>query len=240
MSTTDTLKWSQVVAKGAGMKVITPSRAPREANISTDILYEHPDFTRQLLSRKAAAIVRQALTPQSVLFSLPTMAFEKRSQAYNIIESQIGRVQGFRPLNEYDPRSRRDLLIETKFIDPECAQKAIEEGVTVDDVIYKASPSIAGSENPLIRVQLNLLYIDTDEAIRNGLLSSLRYYGQVYQIKRILCDGYYEGQLTVTIDPSMGYTDTKGEHHESQPLQRMLYLETWDTFAPATFKGAAP
>lgn len=143
------------MAKGAGMKVITPSRVPRDANISTDNLYEHPDFTRQQLSRKAAAIVRQAMTPHSVLFSLPTLAFERRSKAYAAIESQIGDVQGFRPLSVYDVRSRRDLLIEAKFIDLAHATEAIEEGITVNDIIYKASPSVAGSENLLIRVQLN-------------------------------------------------------------------------------------
>ncbi|KAJ8654752.1 hypothetical protein O0I10_009643 [Lichtheimia ornata] len=240
MTTTGTLQWSQVVAKGAGMKVITPSRAPRDGTMTSDILYEHSEFTRQQLSRKAAALVKQALTPQSVLFSLPHLAFERRSKAYAEIESQIGEVQGFRHISAYDVRSRRDMLIEAKFVNPDHATKAIEEGITVNEVIYKASPTVSGSENPLIRVQLSLLHIDSDQAIRDGLLSSLRYYGKVYQIRRILYDGYFEGQLTVTIDPSEGYEDSKGEHHEAQPLQRMLYLETWDTFAPASFKGAAP
>ncbi|KAI7873376.1 hypothetical protein K492DRAFT_170167, partial [Lichtheimia hyalospora FSU 10163] len=240
MSNTDTVQWSQVVAKGAGLKVITPSRPSPISTMSTDLFYEHQDFTKQLLSRKAAAIVRQALTPDSVLFSFPSTLFTRRSQAYKIIESQIGPVEGFRPLSAYDVRTRRDLLIEAKFIDPTHATLAIENGITVDDVIYNAAPSVTGAENPLIRVQLNLLHISKDSSLLKGLLSSLRYYGQVYQIRRVLCDGYFEGQLTITIDPSVGYKDSKGELQKAQPLQRMLYLETWDVFAPATFKGAAP
>lgn len=196
--------------------------------------------TRILLDNSYPAIVRQALTPDSVLFSLPALAFERRSKAYSLIESQIGPVHGFRPLSVYDMRSRRDLLIEAKFVDPAHTTKAIEDGITVDEIVHKASPSVAGSENPLLRVQLSLLHIDTDQSLKDGLLASLRYYGKVYQIRRVLCDGYYEGQLTVTIDPSVGYKDSKGVSHDAQPLQRMLYLETWDTFAPATFKGAAP
>lgn len=240
MSNTDAVQWSQVVAKGAGLKVITPSRPSPISSMSTDLFYEHPDFTKQLLSRKAAAIVRQALTPDSVLFSFPMTLFTRRSQAYKIIESQIGPVEGFRPLSAYDVRTRRDLLIEAKFVDPSHATLAIENGIIVDDVVYNAAPSVAGAENPLIRVQLNLLHISKDSSLLKGLLSSLRYYGQVYQIRRVLCDGYFEGQLTITIDPSVGYKDMKGEIHKAQPLQRMLYLETWDIFAPATFKGAAP
>lgn len=84
------------------------------------------------------------------------------------------------------------------------------------------------------------MQMGSSSTIKQGLLDSLRYYGKVYQIRRIMENGYFEGQLTITIDPSEGYVDTQGKLREAQPLQRMLYLETWDTFAPATFKGAAP
>lgn len=46
--------------------------------------------------------------------------------------------------------------------------------------------------------------------------------------------------MTITLDPSVSYTDDNGEQRSAQPLQRMLYLETWDTFTTASFKGAAP
>ncbi|KAJ8660101.1 hypothetical protein O0I10_004330 [Lichtheimia ornata] len=141
------------------MKVIAPSRAPRDGNISSDIF--------------------KAWTPQSVLFSLPQLSFERRSKAYAEIESQIGEVQGFRHISAYNVRSRRDMLIEAKFVSPDHATKAIEEGITVNEIIYKASPTVSGSENPLIRVQLSLLHIDSDQAIRDDLLSSLSYYGMV-------------------------------------------------------------
>lgn len=222
------------------MRVITPARRAQNSEISTDILYEDPEFTKQQMARKAAAIVRQALTPDSVLFTVPTSAFVHRSDIYKAIESQIGPLEDVRPLSLYDMRTRRDFMIEAKFTETEHTNTAINRGVTINDVVYPASPSFVGAENPLIRVQLNLMQMGSSSTIKQGLLDSLRYYGKVYQIRRIMENGYFEGQLTITIDPSEGYVDTQGKLREAQPLQRMLYLETWDTFAPATFKGAAP
>ena len=145
-----------------------------------------------------------------------------------------------RPLNLYSIRPDGDMLIEANFQSSADTAKAISEGLAIDDIVYKASPSVAGVEKPLVRVQLNLLRMTTDDELKEGLLSSLRYYGKVYQIRQIRCNGYFEGQLTITIDPSHGYVDDDGKHQESQPLQRMLYLEQWDIFASASFKGAQP
>ncbi|CDH61166.1 hypothetical protein RO3G_01610 [Lichtheimia corymbifera JMRC:FSU:9682] len=189
---------------------------------------------------KAATIIRQALAPDAVLFSFPLVAFTHRAEAYKTITDQIGPLASIRPLSNYDQRARKDLLISVTFTSPEHTKKAIDSGITVDDVVYKATPNAPGAENPLMRVQLNLLHNADDRNLKEDLLSSLRYYGKVYQIRRILCNGYFEGQLTVTLDPSAGYKDDKGVYHEAQPLQRMLYLEAWDVYAPASFKGAAP
>ncbi|KAI7873558.1 hypothetical protein K492DRAFT_115984, partial [Lichtheimia hyalospora FSU 10163] len=237
----DSLQWSQVAAKAAGMKVVTPSRSSRDsATMSSDILFELPEFSQQQLARKAAAIIRQALSPDTVLFSFPRLSFSHHTEAYKLIVDQIGPLASVRPLSNYDVRARRDLLIAAKFTCTEHTTAAIDSGVSIDNVIYKASPTSSGIENPLMRVQLNLLHNADDRYIKDDLLSSLRYYGKVYQIRRVLCNGYFEGQLTVTLDPSEGYIDDDGNLKEAQPLQRMLYLEAWDVFAPASFRGAAP
>lgn len=241
MAISDSRKWSQVVAKSAGMKVVTAARSRHEAStISSDILFELPEFSQQQIARKAAAIIRQALSPDSVLFQFPIMTFSHRTEAYKVITDQIGPLASVRPLSNYDVRARKDLLIAAKFTCTEQTNAAIETGVTIDDVVYKAMPTITGAENPLVRVQLNLLHNADDRDLKEDLLSSLRYYGKVYQIRRHLCNGYFEGQLTVTLDPSEGYMDDQQNKRESQPLQRMLYLDAWDVFAPASFKGAAP
>ncbi|CDH60003.1 hypothetical protein RO3G_01473 [Lichtheimia corymbifera JMRC:FSU:9682] len=242
MTISDSVPWSQVVAKSARMRVITPARRSQNSEISTDIFqsYEDPDFTKQQMARKAAAIVRQALTPDSVLFTVPTSAFAHRSDVYKAIETQIGPLGDVRPLSLYDVRTRGDFLIEAKFAEAAQTDAAINRGITINDVVYQASPSFVGAENPLIRVHLNLMQMGSSSTIKQGLLDSLRYYGKVYQIRRILENGYFEGKLTIAIDPSEGYVDAQGKLRDAQPLQRMLYLETWDTFAPASFKGAAP
>lgn len=241
MANSESLKWSQVVAKAAGMKVVTSSRSPRDTStITTDIIYELPEFTQQQLARKAASIIRQALSPESVLFSFPLNVFEHRTDAYQLIIDQIGPLKSIRPLSNYEVRARRDLLIAAKFTCPEHTHAAINSGVVVDDIVYKASPTISGAENPLVRVQINLLHNADDDDLEKGLLRSLKYYGKVYQIRRTLCNGFFEGQLTVVLDPQYGYEDDSGSKRDAQPLQRMLYLEAWDVFAPASFKGAAP
>ncbi|CDH61170.1 hypothetical protein RO3G_01610 [Lichtheimia corymbifera JMRC:FSU:9682] len=241
MTNSDSMNWSQVAAKAAGMKVVTATTTSRDsATMSMDILFEAPEFSKQLLARKAAAIIRQALSPHSVLFSFPLMLFDHRTDAYKEIQHQIGPFASVRPLSNYDIRARKDILIAVKFIDEAHTKAAIESGIIVNDVVYKASPTSMGAENPLVRIQLNLLHNADDSNLKDELLASLKYYGKVYQIRRTLCNGFFEGQITVTIDPSAGYVDEKGVRKDAQPLQRMLYLETWDVFAPASFKGAAP
>ncbi|KAI7873664.1 hypothetical protein K492DRAFT_138757, partial [Lichtheimia hyalospora FSU 10163] len=234
------LQWSQVAAKAAGMKVVTPSRSNHNsATMSSDILFELPEFTKQQLARKAASIIRQALTPHTVLFSIPVLAVTHHTEVYTILAKQIGPMASVRLLSNFDVRTRKDFLIAAKFKNQAHTQAAMDSGITIDDVIYTASPTAAGAENPLVRVQVNLLHNADDDEILEGLLASLRYYGKVYQIRRTLCNGFFEGQLTVILDPSEGYM-IENQHHDSQPLQRMLYLETWDVFAPASFKSADP
>ncbi|KAI7873424.1 hypothetical protein K492DRAFT_117501, partial [Lichtheimia hyalospora FSU 10163] len=222
-------------------KVLTPSPThDTDATITTNILYEDPHYEEQQLARKAAAIVRQALTPDSVLFSFPPNVFSERTETYKVIEDQIGPLEGVIPISVYDMRARGNLLLKVKFDSPAHAATAITDGINVEEIVYKASPSVTGMENPLMRVQLTLLHIAKGEDLKNGLLSSLRYYGKVYQIRQVLRNGYFEGRLTITLDPSVGYEDDDGIMQEPHALQRMLYLENWDVFAPASYKGAAP
>ncbi|CDS13150.1 hypothetical protein LRAMOSA05328 [Lichtheimia ramosa] len=128
MANSDPLKWSQVAAKGAGMRVISPTRIfDSNARLSSQILFEDPEFQNQQLARKAASIVRQALTPQSVLFSFPPTLFAHRTEAYKSIEDNIGPLAAVRPLSLYSIQSRGDLLIEAKFASHAHATKAIQK-----------------------------------------------------------------------------------------------------------------
>ncbi|KAI7861216.1 hypothetical protein K492DRAFT_139321, partial [Lichtheimia hyalospora FSU 10163] len=123
--------------------------------------------------------------------------FTHHTEAYKIIADQIGPLASVRPLSNFDVRARRDLLISVTFTCPEHTTAAIESGVTIDDVLYTGTPTTSGSENPLMRIQLNLLHNADDRTLKEELLSSLRFYGKVYQIRRTLCNGFFEGQLTI-------------------------------------------
>jgi hypothetical protein len=53
-----------------------------------------------------------------------------------------------------------------------------------------------------------------------------------------LHEGYFEGELSVLLDASSSSLDEQGILLPIQALQRNLYLEVWDTFAQAWYKGA--
>jgi hypothetical protein len=133
------------------------------------------------------------------------------------------------------------LLLEVKFANSADAAKAMNVGVTAGEISYKASPSHDGVVNGnLVHVKFNLLRIPKKETFLQELKCSLRYYGEVYQVKKFTCNGYFEGQMSVMIDTSVKYMNAAGEMVDPQPLSRNLYLEAWDTYVPADFKGAAP
>ena len=90
----------------------------------------------------------------------------------------------------------------------------------------------------MVHVNLNLLRIPDKETFLVDLKKSLRFYGEVYQVKRYTCGGFFEGEISVVLDTKSGYSTVNGDLAPCQPLERMLYLSVWDTFVPATFKGA--
>jgi hypothetical protein len=236
------LSWSDVVARGHKAKVVTPiqrrdvTNDPREFTTSK-IIYEIPDISRLLIAQKAQSIVQQTLTPGSVLFSFPTSLFDHYTQAYKCIEDQIGAVHGFRNISKYDHRrNHKELLIEAKFREAVNTDKAINLGITHKNVMIKAAPSKGDQPKNLVRVQMDLLHIPEEDKLLEELLLSLRHYGRVCQIKQFFCGGYFEGKLSVLMDVSTPSEDAL----TIRPLDRMLYLPAWDTYVPASFKGASP
>ncbi|KAG1476549.1 hypothetical protein G6F46_015145 [Rhizopus delemar] len=83
---------------------------------------------------------------------------------------------------------------------------------------------------------MDLLHIPEEDKLLEELLLSLRHYGKVCQIKQFFCGGYFEGKLSVLMDVSTPSEDAL----TIRPLDRMLYLPAWDTYVPASFKGASP
>ncbi|KAG2192842.1 hypothetical protein INT47_012371 [Mucor saturninus] len=245
MESNDRLSWTTVVARGASNKIVRPLHRSKvqdlESKLSGAVIYQHVDLEIQILARKAAAIVRQALTPGSVLFSFPARLFKVRAEAYTAIEASCGKIAGVRPISMYGGKSTGDLLVEVKFSSPESTTKALSTGVMVGELCFKASPSQDGMSNSnLVHVKLSMLRIPDEENFAADLKRSLKYYGKVYQIKKFTYHGFFEGEVSVLLDVSEGYQNDLGETLKAQPLSNSLYLEHWDCFAAASFKGALP
>ncbi|KAG2191927.1 hypothetical protein INT47_007552 [Mucor saturninus] len=242
MATPNKLAWSTVATRGASKKVLRPLPVSMETDsrykLQANLIYQHVDLDYQIMMRQAAAIVKQALTPGSVLFSLPAVLFKHRSDAYKLIEDQCGDVQGFRPINNYGTRSAGEIMVEVKFKQAASTTMAITKGVSVKNMLFKGSPSIPSGNNTLVHVKMTLLRIPDQETFLADLKRSLRYYGEVYQVKEFTCGVYFEGGLSVILDISAGYIDASGNKVKNEPLTNNLYLEEWDCFASATFKGA--
>ncbi|KAI7873310.1 uncharacterized protein EV154DRAFT_570187 [Mucor mucedo] len=213
MSNQDHVSWSTVAFRGASKKVLRPLPVSPETDsqfkLKGNTLFHHPELDYQIMVRQAASIVKQALTPGSVLFSFPASLFKHRREAYELIEAQCGTVQGFRPISNYGTRSAGEIMVEVKFWQQyTCACQ--------DD-------SFANSGQGYVS---------------GGSKRSLRYYGEVYQVKQYTCNGYFEGELSVILDISAGYIDVSGDKVKNEPLTNNLYLEEWDCFASASFKDA--
>ncbi|KAI7875638.1 uncharacterized protein EV154DRAFT_472712 [Mucor mucedo] len=242
MSTQDHVSCSTVASRGASKKVLRPLPVSAETDskfkLKSNTLFHHPELDYQIMVRQAASIVKQALTPGSVLFSFPASIFKHRTEAYELIEAQCGAVQGFRPISNYGTRSAGEFMVEVKFVMPTSTTKAMTHGVSYKNLLFKGSPSVPSGNNTLVHVKMTLLRIPDKDTFLADLKRSLRYYGEVYQVKEYTCGGYFEGELSVILDISAGYIDASGDKVKNEPLTNNLYLEEWDCFASATFKGA--
>lgn len=119
MPTTTDLSWVQVLSRGQAKKVTDAQ--PHRANgdkfkLIPEVLYEHEDLKAEVLTRKAAAILQNALTPGSVLFTFPNKTFDHRTEAYHLIKEQVFPLVQFRPLSLYNQEGIRDLLLDRDHI----------------------------------------------------------------------------------------------------------------------------
>ncbi|KAG1122199.1 hypothetical protein G6F42_011703 [Rhizopus arrhizus] len=246
MSNSTTSTWAQMAARGADIRCYQPTkRRSNEAAASQyplvgSILYEDDDFKGQILASKAMAIVQQALTSGSVLFSFRKGLFGDRVDAYKTIQQQVSPLVEFRPLSVYDDRNDGSLLIEAKFEEVEAASKALNTGVTVNGVVYKAVLAKETREfGELKHVQFTLMRIVREPTFLVDLMDSLAYYGKVLQVKQFTRGGFFEGKFSVMLDTSVGH-QVGEEWQAANPLDRMLYLSEFDCFVAATYKGAPP
>lgn len=236
------LAWSTIAARGLKTKVPEPMRIISEEGtrerLVSNVLYEDEDIKTHLMAQKVYSVLQNTLSPNSVLFSFPGNLFEHRTAAYKLVLDQIGPVVGdvFNPVSMFGNRLKNELLFSAVFRDSDNMKLAIEEGVTHNNIHYRGTPYKDGVKSHLVRVHMHLHVAEEKDVLVKKVIESMSNYGKVCDIKKYTMRGFFEGQLSVLLD----ITETKVNNSALQPLSRMLYLESWDCFVSASFRGAPP
>ncbi|KAG2193949.1 hypothetical protein INT47_003519 [Mucor saturninus] len=234
--------WASIASRGNSKKVVrslsVPNSVDPQFKLQSKVIYQNEYHDGIIRMQEATAIVKQALTPDFALFSIPVSLIQHRTEAYKFIETQCGPVQGFRPISNYGSSSNGDLLVEVKFIDESSLDKAICTDVKIKNTIIKGTYAVDSEMCKLAHVKITLLYIRDKEEFLEKLMSSLLVYGHVLQVKEYTCGGYFEGELSVILNTAAGYSDEDSVVFTNEPLSNNLYLYEWDCFASASFKGA--
>ncbi|CEP11207.1 hypothetical protein [Parasitella parasitica] len=201
--------WATMASRNTPKRYIQPTRRRLEKTndipLLPTVLFEENDLEGQILADKAMDIIQQSLSSGSVLFSF---------QNHCLVIA----------LMHIDSFKNKSHLMWNSDLSVEMAHKAMEEGVQVKGVQYKAvSAHRESSYKELKHVHFTLFRMVDEE---NFLLHNLP------------DKAFFEGKMSMMIDTSAGYTTMDDEWHESKPLGRMLYLSAFDCFVPAVYKGA--
>ncbi|KAI8887888.1 hypothetical protein K501DRAFT_174426 [Backusella circina FSU 941] len=146
MATPPDILWSKVVEQGGQLKVFLPPKPKKTTtnNLSTvkyipKTILKRDNYFADILYRKAAAIVHQSLTDGSVLFAFPKKyLFASHTEAYEIVEQQLGATDCFQLIGGYAPRASNKMLIEMRFSYKVGHIQAISQGVTHNNINIRA------------------------------------------------------------------------------------------------------
>ncbi|ORX42249.1 hypothetical protein DM01DRAFT_1296585, partial [Hesseltinella vesiculosa] len=203
--------WSTVVARGRAKQTVPHMLSHRRNTGDSDRLehvtiFETEDIHQKWLVQKAAAIIQNTLLPDTVIFEFQSKDFEHYTDAYKLLMDKIGPLagNGARPISRFGSTTRQELIIEAKFAEASDNSKAVLEGFTHQGVVYKAVPANSNQEGSRLQVvSLSQLppYLSNEELV-DGLCKSLRYFGMVSRIRKITNRGFFEGDVSVTLDIS--------------------------------------
>lgn len=242
METQPDLSWSEVTAKGLNIPVVRPSPRllihDKTDKYHNKVVYRDPLYLAHIRLKKITAAVKQNLTRGSVIFYFASNMFVCRTEAYRLIEKQVGPFTGVRCLSQYGAGTNNDLILEVLFETDDIKEKACESGVTVGVRTVLGTPTFAFDDVELVEIKLNLLRIVEGEDFHNDLMESLKYYGEVLQVVEHRYNGFFEGDMTVLLDVNCNLTDDDGDVIPNQPLANNLYLTELDCYATASYKGA--
>ncbi|CAO3613701.1 unnamed protein product [Cunninghamella echinulata] len=217
---TNSTSWLEIVSKGLALKVPQSKNSKQQAqirkNMDKHLIFEHPDlkFNSEFIGLNKyfnSCIIRPSIFQQSL-------------NAYAAIESNCGKVLGFRCLNKSNSQEskQKNFLIEAKFANEESRLLAINKGITIDDIEYHGTPCYDNTKviPAMTRVYLSGVPPEEEDTLKSCLIESMKCYGQVVQILILKDNGYFEGEVSVLLNRSSEESNN------------------WDRYVPAQFKGA--
>jgi hypothetical protein len=124
-------------------------------------------------------------------------------------------------------------MLEIVFEDDESHQKAIEFGVTINNIVYRGTPWVDEARRKTMKVNLAHIPLKLNKTLGTVLKSAMEPYGEVLQIRKYVNvhDRFY-GEASVILD--RGEEDTS----KYEDLTRFVFLEESNVCVPATFQGA--
>lgn len=114
----------------------TSKHAP--TTTKSEIIYEVKDYSDKVRSQKAASILKRALNPDAVIFEFDNMGIPA--------DPLVEEIEGYTNLDLYRRRSNSTIL-EIVFEDETNQQKALQQGIAIDKIVYKGyrgSTKLAG------------------------------------------------------------------------------------------------
>jgi hypothetical protein len=230
--------WSDIVSIGRSLKIPTISRQQLDRQSTTALTtYEIPRLADRMKIHRAEALLQLPLHNDTVLFELPSMAFDIKEDVFLTLASQIGPTLGARIISGPPNRMNGKFMVEAKFQTQDDTDKALNDGITVDDTKHQAIVTRTENEElpNMVRVHMSGLPFEKADELSTNLKKAMEHYGTVCQIKILRQRNTFIGAATVLLD----IDDSKREQ-KFEPLQRMLYLDVWEKYVPANFKGAPP
>ena len=201
-------------------------------------LFEEEGYEEARRARQAESILARALNTNAVIFDFGTN-IPSKAEAYRTLQ-QIGPVYGARTISR--SRNPRSLLIEVRYEEDHHRDRAIEVGVTYDNVNYRATRALT-LDAEITKVNFSSLPFLPQQAIRDGLEETMSLYGRVCQIRLYVEPetGIFEGEATVILDrsPPAGAMVSDDEPHY-RPLTRFIPIDRWGELYPASWKNAPP
>jgi hypothetical protein len=143
----------------------------------SDTIWEEETIAQKIMAQRATAMIQNTLFMETVLFSFKASDFQHHTEAYKLVNDNVGEIISGRPITKYGNPQRNELIIEVKFCDPTNGTKAVKEGFVFKDILYKGVPANDGANDKLVRLSLSqlLFFVSRQELMIRPLSIHITY-----------------------------------------------------------------